>query len=53
MTGALCAYYLCDHLAGEPENRDQVKNIAVTWAPIKRLIDFVRPSTSTRRSSMR
>lgn len=41
MTGALCAYYLCDYLAGEPENRDQVENTAVTWAPIKRLTDFI------------
>jgi len=40
-TGALCAYYLCDHLAGEPENRDPVENTAVTWAPVHRLPDFV------------
>ena len=40
-TGALCAYYLCDHLAGEPENRDPVENTAVTWAPVGRLTDFV------------
>jgi len=40
-TGALCNYYLCDHLAGEPENRDPVENSAVTWAPINRLADFV------------
>jgi hypothetical protein len=45
MTGALCAYYLCDHLAGEPENRDQVENIAVAWAPIERLTDFIPINT--------
>jgi hypothetical protein len=32
---------LCNHLAGEPENHDQVENTAVTWAPIERLTDFI------------
>ncbi|MGH3898648.1 MAG: hypothetical protein ACRDTA_10415 [Pseudonocardiaceae bacterium] len=41
MTGALCAYYLSDHLTGAPENRDPVENTAVTWAHIKRLTDFI------------
>ncbi len=44
-TGALCAYYLCGHLAGEPANRDPAENAAVTWAPVARLPDFI-PTTS-------
>ncbi|MGH3916078.1 MAG: NUDIX domain-containing protein [Pseudonocardiaceae bacterium] len=40
-TGALCAYFLADHLAGEPENRDPVENVAVSWVPVHRLTDFV------------
>jgi 8-oxo-dGTP diphosphatase len=30
VTGAMCAYFLAGHLAGEPENRDPVENTAVT-----------------------
>lgn len=44
-TAALCAYYLCGHLAGEPENRDPAENAAATWAPVARLPDFI-PITS-------
>jgi hypothetical protein len=44
-TGALCAYYLCGHLAGEPKNRDPAENAAATWAPVARLPDFI-PTTS-------
>lgn len=42
MTGALCAYFLCDHLTGEPGNRDPAENEAVAWAPIAKLTDFVQ-----------
>lgn len=41
MTGALCAYFLCGYLVGEPDNRDQVENTAVTWALIERVTDFI------------
>lgn len=40
-TGAMCAYYLCDYLTGEPVNGDPAENSAVTWAPIDRLAGFV------------
>jgi ADP-ribose pyrophosphatase YjhB (NUDIX family) len=43
-TGALCSYFLCDHLSGEPENRDPVENSAVTWASVRRLTHFVTTS---------
>jgi ADP-ribose pyrophosphatase YjhB (NUDIX family) len=40
-TCALCASFLCDHLAGTPDNRDPVENLAAMWAPTARLADFV------------
>jgi transcriptional regulator with XRE-family HTH domain len=40
-TGAMCAYYLCDYLAGEPENGDPVENAAVTWGAVHRIQDFI------------
>lgn len=40
-TGALCAYFLCDHLAGTPDNRDPIENVATMWAPAARLADFI------------
>jgi 8-oxo-dGTP pyrophosphatase MutT (NUDIX family) len=40
-TGAVCAYFVADHLAGEPENRDPVENTGVTWALATRLTDFI------------
>lgn len=41
MTGALCTYFLADHLTGEPDNRDPAENTAATWAPMSRLTDFI------------
>lgn len=40
-TGALCDYYLADHLAGEPSNRDPIENMDVAWVPIRALSRFI------------
>lgn len=40
-TGALCDYYLCDYLAGDATNRDQLENLDVAWAPISALARFI------------
>lgn len=40
-TGALCEYRLCDYLAGEAANLDQVENAAVQWAPLTDLPKFI------------
>jgi 8-oxo-dGTP diphosphatase len=31
VTGVLCEYFLCDYLAGEPQNLDVVENASVMW----------------------
>ncbi|WP_206074376.1 NUDIX hydrolase [Antribacter gilvus] len=41
VTGVYCAYFHCDYLAGEAENRDLVENASVTWAPITSLTKFI------------
>ncbi len=40
-TQVQCDYFLCEYLTGEPENKDPVENVDVTWAPIDRLTRFV------------
>lgn len=41
VTNVFCEYLLCDYLAGEAENMDQVENVSVTWAAIKNLHRFI------------
>jgi 8-oxo-dGTP pyrophosphatase MutT (NUDIX family) len=41
MTGVLATYWLCDHLMGEPENRDAEENADATWVPINSLTRFI------------
>lgn len=41
VTGVWCDYQLCDYLAGEAKNVDQVENVDVTWAPITALTRFI------------
>lgn len=41
LTQVLCDYFLCDYLAGTVENRDDVENVAVTWAQQARITDFI------------
>lgn len=41
LTGAVCEYYLCDHLAGDVRNGDPLENVAATWVPIADLARFI------------
>ena len=41
ITGVYCEYVLCDHLAGDPENKDIVENVSVTWVPKRLLPRFI------------
>lgn len=41
VTEVLCEYLLCEYLAGDAENRDQVENVSVAWAPTDRLTRFI------------
>ncbi|MGH3713729.1 MAG: NUDIX domain-containing protein [Micromonosporaceae bacterium] len=41
LTGVYCDYYLCDYLAGEPENMDPVENASVIWAPRQEVTRFI------------
>lgn len=43
-TGVFCVYFLCDYLAGEPENRDPIENDSVRWAPIPDIARFIPES---------
>lgn len=40
-TGVAASYFLCEHLAGEPSNLDQVENADVIWAPLSALTRFI------------
>lgn len=40
-TRALCNYFACEHLAGEPVNADPDENTAAVWAPIRSLERFI------------
>lgn len=41
ITGVFCVYFLCDYLAGVPENRDPFENDSVRWAPRASIGNFV------------
>lgn len=41
ITNVHCDYLLCDYLAGEPQNMDEVENVSVTWAPARSLTRFI------------
>jgi 8-oxo-dGTP diphosphatase len=45
VTGVMCDYFKCEYLAGEPTNRDNVENAAVTWAPRRDVSKFMEPGT--------
>ncbi|MGH3915774.1 MAG: hypothetical protein ACRDTC_20540 [Pseudonocardiaceae bacterium] len=45
MTGALCAYFLADHLTDKPGNREPAENTATTCTTIARLTDFIPATT--------
>ena len=34
-------YFLCDYLAGEAENRDEIENTSVLWAPRENVTRFI------------
>lgn len=40
-TGVVATYFLCDYLAGEASNRDQLENVDVTWVPRNALTRFI------------
>ncbi|SFT31845.1 NUDIX hydrolase [Streptomyces sp. ok210] len=40
-TGVLAEYFLCEHLTGEPSNRDTQENVDVTWVPVAALTRFI------------
>lgn len=41
MTGVHAAYFLCDYLAGEVENRDVHENTGALWAPKTDVTRFI------------
>ncbi|MEV7034581.1 NUDIX hydrolase [Streptomyces sp. NPDC093272] len=41
VTNVMASYYLADHLAGEPQNRDPLENIDVAWVPRAALTRFI------------
>lgn len=41
VTEVRCAYYRCEYLAGEAENRDSVENAGVVWASCGDISKFV------------
>lgn len=41
VTGALCEYYLAEHLTGEAANLDPLENAAVQWVPQTDLPRFI------------
>lgn len=41
VTGALCDYWLCHHLSGDPTLRDPVENQDVTWVPTSDLTRYI------------
>jgi 8-oxo-dGTP diphosphatase len=41
VTGVVATYYLADHLAGEPTNRDPLENVDVTFVPRAALTRFI------------
>lgn len=41
VTGVIAVYHLCDFLAGEASNLDQLENVDVTWVPRSALTRFI------------
>lgn len=41
VTGVVAEYFLCEHLAGQPDNRDPVENADVAYVPIGDLTRFI------------
>ena len=41
VTGVIAVYHLCDFLAGEASNLDQLENVDVTWVPRAALTRFI------------
>lgn len=41
VTGVVATYFLCDYLAGEAANRDQLENVDVAWVPRAALTRFI------------
>lgn len=41
VTGVVAVYHLCDFLAGEASNRDELENVDVTWVPRSALTRFI------------
>ena len=44
-TNVYCDYFVCDYLAGTPENRDVVENVDVMWVATDQVTRFI-PKTS-------
>jgi 8-oxo-dGTP diphosphatase len=41
VTGVVAAYHLCDYLAGDASNRDELENVDVAWVPRSALTRFI------------
>ena len=41
LTGVDCAYFLCDYLAGDVENRDVLENVDALWVPKREITRFI------------
>ncbi|MFJ1647969.1 NUDIX hydrolase [Streptomyces sp. NPDC088258] len=41
VTGVIADYHLCDYLAGDAINRDELENMAVAWVPRTQLNRFI------------
>lgn len=37
----MCEYFLCDYLAGTPDNQDPVENQTVTWVENAKITRFI------------
>jgi 8-oxo-dGTP pyrophosphatase MutT (NUDIX family)/DNA-binding XRE family transcriptional regulator len=41
LSGVSASYFLCDYLAGEVENRDEIENTSALWAPTEDVTRFI------------
>ena len=41
LSGVSASYFLCDYLAGEVENRDEIENTSALWAPAEDVTRFI------------
>jgi 8-oxo-dGTP diphosphatase len=41
LSGVSASYFLCDYLAGEVENRDEIENTSALWAPAENVTRFI------------